>query len=53
MLRCFWCGAEQGMGLSRDPYIHCGKLECTNAARACEREDYEEARREFDRRWGR
>jgi hypothetical protein len=53
MRYCFNCGEELGCYADYDPLDDCGKMECTRAARDAHQQQYEEAREEFDRGWGR
>ncbi len=53
MHHCFNCGEELGLFAGRpDPLDHCGKQECSRAARDALQEEREEAHERLDRDMG-
>jgi hypothetical protein len=53
MRHCFYCGEELGPDTGwRDPYDHCGKIECSREARYAAQGGREEAHEQLDRDMG-
>jgi hypothetical protein len=52
MRHCFYCGEELGIYAYHEPLDHCGKTECSRAAREEMRERRDEAHRRLDEDMG-